>query len=228
MRVLITQTYPTANRLAQKMRTEGHTPIVCPLLYVHTLDAPPPQTKWDSIIVLSQHAVFAFAKWQLQAKHYFAVGPATASAMVDQGLPTPLVPESWSSEGLLAHPMLQAVKDQSILILCGAHSLSILADDLHIKGAKVYKHPVYRIAPCDKVDEHSLYKAIAAQKGLDCISIASVAALEHLLSMMEVWPPAWTHNVVWQVPSERIANVLKAKTKHPVHIDVQTEITAAL
>ncbi len=110
----------------------------------------------------------------------------------------------FSSEGLLALPALQEVRGQRILIFRGQSGREKLAEVLIERGAKVRYMPVYQRLPA-KCDSEQLANAIQQQK-IDIISLTSVAALDHLFSLID---PALLIPLAFVVINARLARRLQ-------------------
>lgn len=110
----------------------------------------------------------------------------------------------FSSEGLLALPALQDVRGQRILIFRGQAGREELAKVLTERGAKIRYMPVYQRLPA-KCDHEQLANAIQQQK-IDIISLTSVAALDHLFSLID---PALLTPLPFVVINSRLARRLQ-------------------
>ena len=146
MTPLVVRPQPQADALAQRLRTAGHHPIVCPLLALtpgDELPALPEQLSHaDLVVVVSRHAVLFAHDFLLHtgltwpAIEYFAVGEASAMALHDVGLQGAW-PEDPRSEGLLALPALQQVATN---ITVSDHSQQTLVVGNHkgdLQGARL-------------------------------------------------------------------------------------------
>ena len=74
----------------------------------------------------------------------FAIGPSTAEAIQAAGWPAATCPEPASTEGLLAHPQLQDLSGQHVLLLTGAGGRTALLDTLRARGATVTEAIAYQ------------------------------------------------------------------------------------
>jgi len=135
-----------------------------------------------------------------------AVGQATAQALLDAQIPVDLVPENgFSTEALLAMPVLQQVKDQQILIVRGVGGREALAETLRGRGAKVEYLQVYkRIIP--SID-CSVVIGLLEQQQIDVLTITSAEALQNLLIMLG----ENNHKLLFRLPlivmSDRIQDI---------------------
>ncbi len=112
-----------------------------------------------------------------------AVGAGTAYALRDAGYVAALMPETdWSSEGLLALPEFELVRDKKIMIVRGAGGRELLDKVFKERGADVttciaYQRmlPVVNAAPCAQmIRNHELNLIVAG-------SYESVSNLQLLL-----------------------------------------------
>jgi len=110
----------------------------------------------DWLIFISKHAVIATvpalrAAWPVLPERvkFAAVGAATVQALKSAGYLTTLTPEAeWSSEGLLAQPVMHAVINQNIMIMRGQGGREYLEKELSARGANVLSCIAYqRILP---------------------------------------------------------------------------------
>lgn len=100
----------------------------------------------DRVIITSKYAVQACAtSLQSLSGHtsILAVGTGTATALASLGL-NAVVPESPTSEGLLALPQLKDAKRKQIVIIKGAAGRTTLSEQLTERGAQVNTVAVYR------------------------------------------------------------------------------------
>ncbi len=102
-------------------------------------------------IFSSRNAVqFALSRLQALARQWpastriAAVGRETARALKDFGLGVDLVPERFSSEGLLEHPALLEVRGERIALFAGDQGRELLERTLGERGALVEKVYCYR------------------------------------------------------------------------------------
>ena len=108
---------------------------------------------FDIIIFQSSNAVCHFFHQQKKQKiksmtaKIIAIGSATKKALNIAGFNQVLLPDHFSSEGILAMPLLQSIFEKSILIIYGENSKSLLTDILTERGAKTTTLSCYQRIP---------------------------------------------------------------------------------
>jgi len=177
---------------------------------------------YDKVIVISRHAAQLAAWWldrywpmQPVGIDYFAVGPASAQPLRDQGV-TVVVPESgYSSEALLALPALNTVQGEKIIIFRGGQGRDLLKQVLKERGANVdccelYSRVVdsrYREAIAELLQAESPLVLIYSGQVLDALlEVVPEACLVKLKSLPII------------APSERVANLARNKGFSSVHL----------
>lgn len=148
--ILITKAKEQAFALEKLLREAGYKPYLFPSITIEAIDNASLnkvlQQHYDGIIFTSVNAVNC-------SQHYwpngfneatcFAVGPSTAKALQKYNIDT-IIPEYYSSEGLVALKSLHSIKDKSFLIICGEDPKPLLQNTLEQRGASVAKAICYR------------------------------------------------------------------------------------
>ena len=177
---------------------------------------------YDKAIVISRHAA-QFSVWWLDRYwpmlpvgiDYFAVGPASAQPLRDQGV-TVVVPESgYSSETLLALPALNAVQGERIIIFRGGQGRDLLEHTLKARGASVDCCELYRRV-VDARHREAITELLRAQSPL--VLIYSGQVLEALLAVVPEAYLVKLKSLPIIVPSERVANLARSRGFHSVHL----------
>jgi len=132
-----------------------------------------------------------------------AVGPSTARALDEVGLPCTVVPKvGFSSEALLEEPALLDVQDKQIVIFRGDGGRALLGDTLRERGAVVRYCEVYRRrVPTSSTQE--LQAALDANH-VDLITATSVETLVNIEEMAGDERSLLLHNVKVVTASERV------------------------
>jgi uroporphyrinogen-III synthase len=144
--IIVTRPSPSGEALCHALESAGFSAYHFPVLAF----APPndpiqiPATHFDWLIFTSKQAVLSLKQWPSYSK-IAAIGEATAAAL---NAPVDVIPKEWSSEGLLALPEFQHIKNKNIAIITGDGGRTLLADELFSRGAKVSIIATYkRIIP---------------------------------------------------------------------------------
>jgi uroporphyrinogen-III synthase len=96
MRVLVTR-----EELLAPVEALGHEPVLCELIRVEPLgDEPVDASAYDWLLVTSPNGARELARRGVTANRIAAIGPGTAGALREHGLPVELVAETHTQEGL--------------------------------------------------------------------------------------------------------------------------------
>ena len=177
---------------------------------------------YDKAIVVSQHAA-QLAGWWLDRYwpmlpvgiDYFAVGPASAQPLLDQGVPVVVPRSGYCSEALLALPALKAVRGEKIIIFRGGQGRDLLEQTLRSRGARVdYCELYHRL-----VDAHyreAIGELIRLESPL--VLIYSGQVLDALLAVAPESCLTKLKGLSVIVPSERVANLARSRGFNAVHL----------
>ncbi len=139
--------------------------------------------------------------------HVIAVSPYAARLLldeVDQWWPQPPV---WTSEALLAHPSLQHLEHEKVLLARGEQGRELIRQTLEQRGARVTVLPLYRrlqpYYPADKLSE------IFTGFRPEAVIALSGETLNNLKDMAREYPHALDTALV-VVPADRVAEQARA------------------
>jgi len=141
-----------------------------------------------------------------------AVGPATARALADAGLPIAALPRSGAdSQGLLALPEFAAPLGMRVLIMRGTGGRELLREELARRGATVTVAELYRrVAAAPTHKEHAaLTQALAAPRPA-CVAVNSVDVLAALTDIIPADLVAALRSAPLVVPGTRVAAAARA------------------
>lgn len=214
MTPLILRPQPAADELADLLRQQGHSPVVCPLLsYLpgSELGALTDRLSQADMVIAISVAAVQYAGEQLvkqQARWpqhciYLAVGATTAAQWQQQGVKV-ISPTDARSEGLLALPELQAAAGKNVLILRGNGGRELLADVLSALGAQVSYLECYRRHYLHTDGAPLLQEWQAA--GVDSVIISSSKLFRQLIRLLPETASDWLSSQHWFVPSQRTAD----------------------
>lgn len=208
-RLLITRFAPHAQRLADLLNEQGIYSLAQPLLKVEPVVGslyPFAQT-YNDIIAISTNAVeytqqiLQNKKWPLT--RYYAVGEATQLLLAQHSKQSVYMPlDSFNSEGLLALPQLQQLKDRSILILRGVGGREFLKEELIARGASVDYYESYQRVAIELPKSTSIHKW--QQQAINGAIISSIELLEQLMSIAKNDDKDWLLSLTIYAASERI------------------------
>ena len=104
MKVIVTRPREQAAALVERLEALGHEVVACPLIEVVPLGGGPVDTsRYDWVIVTSANGARELARRRIgRLPRIAAIGPGTAAALADEGIPVALVPAVSTQEGLLA------------------------------------------------------------------------------------------------------------------------------
>jgi uroporphyrinogen-III synthase len=197
VRVLVTRPAEQAGALARMIEAEGGVAVVSPVLAIEPVrdlarvcESVGPASGYDVAVFVSRNAVAhgsallagAAAGCPLVA----AIGPSTARALEDAGLPVSIRPRAgYSSEALLAEPALQSMRGRRVLIVRGRGGRELLADTLAARGAEVVHAEVYARRPVD-----GDARELIAQWRADGFHLATALSVETLDALLAKLGPA--------------------------------------
>jgi uroporphyrinogen-III synthase len=171
---------------------------------------------FDVVIFLSANAVRYGAALLEQRRdlNLAAVGPATLRALNQAGYRVSIVPSAgFDSEGLLAHPRLQKLTGQRVLIIRGVGGRELLEQGLEERGAAITACAVYerhRSIP----DEASLTAVgqLLASGALHVVTATSLEIAASLLALRAARPGllAGLVNLHWLLASQRLVAEVQA------------------
>lgn len=170
---------------------------------------------YSKVIFVSQNAVHYGMNWVDDLwpqypveQQYFAVGAATAAALIERGIAASAAADAMNSEALLALPQLQHVAGERILIMRGCGGRTHLGDVLSERGARVDYLELYeRQLPV--AAEQGLREWLAAQHGSSLVSVHSGESLENLNQLIDAELMA-LKKMPLLVPGERVATLARA------------------
>lgn len=154
MRPLVLRPSPQGEKLCQILTEHGYVPYFTPLLEITLLplpdDAASQIKQVDFIVITSQHCVAHTASLlQKSAATLFAIGPATATKLAEQGLSAIYPTENPSTETLfpLITQHIPEISGKSGLLLQGKDPRIQLTQMLHTAGVHLQKIDVYARTP---------------------------------------------------------------------------------
>ncbi len=200
-RVVITRAAEQAGEFSQRLRSLGAVPMEIPTIQIVAVDDLAPfqealqrLASYDWILFTSANGVQVF--WEqatalglptlLHAEgsrvRVAAVGPATAQALAERGIPVDFVPARHTGEALAA--ALEPVQGCRILLPRAARGRPEVAEILQARGARVDDLPIYQTVPAP-IDAASIQ---ALAQGVDVITFTSGSTARHFVAALGQGP----------------------------------------
>lgn len=204
--ILVTRPADQARTLCERIKELGWQPIPFPTIEIIPLcdNGPWLERDFDLLVFVSKNAVIhglPLLQGREARTRIAVVGQGTARQLEEMGRHADILPDGrWDSEGLLAHPALQAVEGQRILILRGEGGRPLLADTLESRGGMVRYAEVYRRA-APRADTASLVKDWTER--VDLVLATSNEVLDNLFLLLGNTAPALLQRTSVIVVSER-------------------------
>ncbi|SEW25354.1 uroporphyrinogen-III synthase [Natrinema salifodinae] len=157
----------------------GAEPVPDPMLAVEPTDATA-RTDADYVVFTSKTGaeLVSDAGWAPgESETVCAIGPATADALRAEGYAVDVVPEEFTSSGLVAE--LEARVDGArVEVARSDHGSAVLLDGLEAAGAYVHETILYRLVRPEGSGDSA---ALAADGNLDAACFTSSLTVEHFL-----------------------------------------------
>ncbi|THE66649.1 uroporphyrinogen-III synthase [Salinadaptatus halalkaliphilus] len=120
-------------------------PVPDPMLAVEPTDATP-RTDADAVVLTSKTGVelVAAAGWEPGEATVCAIGPATAEALRDEGYAVDVVPEEYTSSGLV-EALADDIDGQRVEVARSDHGSPVLLEGFEGAGAYVHETILYRL-----------------------------------------------------------------------------------
>jgi uroporphyrinogen-III synthase len=156
----------------------GVRPVADPMLAVEPTGATP-RTDADYTVLTSKTGVelVAEAGWADDDTTLCAIGEATAAVCREHGYAVDVVPEEFSSSGLVA-ALADEVAGARVEVARSDHGSAVLTDGLEAAGAYVHETTLYRLA---RPPGSGVSAELAATGDLDAALFTSSLTVEHFL-----------------------------------------------
>ncbi|QRV17156.1 uroporphyrinogen-III synthase [Haloterrigena salifodinae] len=156
----------------------GAEPVPDPMLAVEATGAVP-RTDADYVVFTSKTGaeLVSEAGWEPGDQTVCAIGPATADALRAEGYAVDLVPEEFTSSGLVA-ALDDRVAGARVEVARSDHGSAVLLDGFEDAGAYVHETILYRLVRPNGSGESA---ALAAEGDLDAVCFTSSLTVDHFL-----------------------------------------------
>lgn len=191
-RILVTRARAQASTLSGRLTAQGAEVVETPAIHIEPLDQAPLRealaqlSSYGWAIFTSQNAVAWF--WEglrsipldaraLAGIKLAAIGPATASALLDHGLAVDVVPARFVAEGLLdVLGSRQDIRGARVLYATAEGARDVLPAGLREMGARVDVVPLYRSVPSR--DGAPELRARLEQGEIDLVTLTSASSVD--------------------------------------------------
>jgi len=198
-RILVTRPEEQAGTLSHLLRERGALPIQMPVIKI----LPPERWKdldlaikklkyYQWIIFTSVNAVQMFfsrirvlnldARW-LSGIKIGAIGPATANKLEEHGILTDYMPDTYTSQGLLATLDKEVITGQKVLLPRANIATNELADGIIKLGASIDQVVAYKTVAADKANVSAKEMLLLSQ--IDVITFTSASTVNNLIAMLD-------------------------------------------
>lgn len=229
--LLNTRPIHQADALNLLLEENGIECLSCPTLKINLFEEPAhlePSLSFDKTIFISSNAIQGFLKQPKQVinaalshSKLYAIGRATRDYGLEQGFNVEMLSEQrFDSEHLLAHPVMQDVSAENILLVKGVAGRNLIESTLSSRGANVVRLEVYS-RESEKFCVDSWQKLLSYE--LPVLLITSVASwqaivdaqtahyqIKHKLADGSLYADASWHNLKHIIAmSQRIADEIR-------------------
>ena len=166
------------DRAVEFLESLGATPVPDPMLAVDPTGATPADA--PVVVFTSKTGVelAAEAGWTPGQRTLVAIGPATAAVARDAGWSVDVVPEEYTSAGLVS-ALRGRVEGEHVSVARSDHGSEVLLEGLDDAGAQVTETVLYRLQRPAAAGESA---ELAAAGDLDGLAFTSSLTVEHFLA----------------------------------------------
>ena len=159
------------------LRELGVDPVPDPMLEVEPTGSVPADAPLVVLTSVTGVELASEAGWEPGAADLAAIGPATAAAAREAGWAVDVVPDEYTSAGLVA-ALEGRVTGERVVVARSDHGSDVLLDGLREAGAEVTETVLYRLTrPAGAGDSAEL----AAAGDLDAVAFTSSLTVENFL-----------------------------------------------
>lgn len=164
----------------ERIEAVGGVPVIDPMLSIQPTDALP-RTDADFVVLTSKTGVdlIAQAGWTPDGMEVCAIGEPTADALTEAGFEVSLVPEEFSSSGLVA-ALQDHLPGSLVEVARSDHGSPVLLEGLMAAGAYVHETVLYRLERPPGAGESV---DAAAAGTLDVVLFTSSLTVAHFMEL---------------------------------------------
>ena len=162
---------------AALLESLGAEPVADPMLAVEPTGAVPADAPYVVLTSKTGVELAAEAGWDPGEATLVAIGPATAAAAREAGWTVDVIPDEYTSAGLVA-ALDGAVDGERVEVARSDHGSDVLLDGLRAAGADANETVLYRLTRPAGAGESA---ALAAAGDLDAVAFTSSLTVVHVL-----------------------------------------------
>ncbi len=235
-RVLVTRSRHQASALSQLLTERGAQPIELPAIDVQPINdnteldrAINDMASYQWVMFTSVNGVEAFFQRlndrkldsrALGGKKVGAIGSATAKALETKGIMPDFMPDTFTSEGIIAGLQSQNIKGQRFLLPRADIADKELISGLARLGAEVKEVAVYRTVPATESIAEARQRLLAGE--IDVITFTSSSTVNNLLAAFPEGLPAINNYKVACIGPKTAATAAGAGLKIDIMASEQT------
>jgi uroporphyrinogen-III synthase len=155
----------------------GATPVPDPMLAVEPTGASPEEGEYVVLTSKTGVELLAESGWDPGDAALVCIGPATAGAARDAGWTVDVVPEEYTSAGLVER-LREAVAGATVEVARSDHGSDVLTDGLRDAGANVHETVLYRLVRPEGAGQSTV---MAAGGELEGVCFSSSLTVENFL-----------------------------------------------
>ncbi|GAB6879653.1 uroporphyrinogen-III synthase [Halorubrum gandharaense] len=159
----------------------GAEPVPDPMLQVEPTGETPADAPYVVLTSKTGVELAAEAGWEPSGATLVAIGPATADAARAAGWTVDVVPDEYTSAGLVDR-LRDEVDGVYVEVARSDHGSDVLLDGLRDAGAKVHETVLYQLTRPERAGESA---TMAAAGELDAVAFSSSLTVEHFLDAAE-------------------------------------------
>lgn len=166
----------------ERLEALGAQPVADPMLAVESADRAPAGDDWVVFTSKTGIELADEAGWRPDGSRLAAIGASTAEAAREAGWTVDVVPDDYSSAGLVAALTQRLEPDARVELARSDHGSAVLPDGLREAGLDVRETTLYRLV---RPPESGVSAELAARGDLDGAAFTSSLTVEHFLAAAE-------------------------------------------
>ena len=198
-RVLVPRTRAQASAFSRRLLEEGADPVEIPTIVIQPLEdftdldpvlASLPSYAW--VVFTSTNGVEAVFQRlghlgmdtrAFGSTRVCAIGPATASALKEQGIVADFIPSEYVSEAIVEGLGSKDLKGKPVLLLRAEEGRAALTTGLSQQGALVKEVPVYRTTLPQDSRENA--RSLLSDDRMDVVAFTSSSTVRNLIELLD-------------------------------------------